>query len=214
MSEENPSPALYRIVHFVVFVYGPVFLSIKHKNRVQEAPHHLVREISLVREHCNEEEKRLTQKAIQDNGFMAHHKSVLLSLLGSSDPFGVDLVQQIREVGEQVWPAKSQGVRPVRTPTIQFGATCLHSLADLSLVDTEPPLTKSLTNLQLEAIKEQPFFVDLPNNTVAMERGVKETTAAALKSADPVQRDGLSFQISDSRKKNALKVTKKKEWNI
>ena len=56
--------------------------------------------------------------------------------------------------------------------------------------------------------------MDLPNNTVAVERGLKETTAAALKSADPVQRDGLSFQISDSRKKNALKVTKKKEWNI
>ena len=149
---------------------------------------------------------------------MAHHESVLLSLLGSSDPsdraFAVDLVQQIREVGEQVWPAKSQGVRPVRTPTIQFGANCLHSLADLSLDDTEPPLTKSLTDLELEAIKEKPSFVDLPKNTVAVERGVKETTAAALKSADPVQRDGLSFQISDSRKKNALKVTKKKEWNI
>ena len=218
MSEENPSPALYRIVHFVVFVYGPVFLSIKHKNRVQEAPHHLVREISLVREHCNEVEKRLTQKAIQDNGFMAHHESVLLSLLGSSDPsdraFAVDLVQQIRKVGEQVWPAKSQGVRPVKTPPIQFGAACLYSLADLSLADTEPPLTKSLTNLQLEAIKEQPFIVDLPGNTVAVERGVKETTAAALKSADPVQRDGLNFQISDSRKRNSLYKTKKKQWNI
>ena len=149
---------------------------------------------------------------------MAHHESVLLSLLGSSDPsdraFAVDLVLQIREVGEQVWPAKSQGVRPVKTPLIQFGATCLYSLADLSLADTEPPLTKSLTDLELKAIREQPFFVDLPGNTVAVERGVKETTAAALKSADPIQRDGLNFQISDSRKRNSLYVTKKKQWNI
>ena len=56
--------------------------------------------------------------------------------------------------------------------------------------------------------------MDLPGNTVAVERGVKETTAAALKSADPIQRDGLNFQISDSRKRNSLYVTKKKQWNI
>ena len=222
MSEENPSPALYRIVHFVVFVYGHVFLHIKHKNRVQEAPHHLVREISLVRpslrEHCNEEEKRLTQKAIQDNGFMAHHESVLLSLLGSPDPsdraFAVDLVLQIREVGEQVWPAKSQGVRPVKTRPIQFGATCLYSLADLSLADTEPPP---------DQVPDQPRArghqgAALPRGPARQHRdrgeGGKETTAAALKSSDPVQRDGLSFQISDSRKRNSLKVSKKKQWNI
>ena len=47
MSEANPSPALYRIVHFVVFVHGPVFLHIKHKKGVQEALHHLVSKAML-----------------------------------------------------------------------------------------------------------------------------------------------------------------------
>ena len=118
MSDETPTPALVRIVNYIVFVYGPVFLAIKHKNRVQQAPYHLVQEISLVREHCTEEEKMVVHKAIQDNGFMAHHESVLLALLGSTDQedrkFAVEMILQIRDLGEQMWPVKSHGIRPVK----------------------------------------------------------------------------------------------------
>ena len=38
MSEKKPSLSLARIVNFIVFVYAPVFLAIKHKSRVQERP--------------------------------------------------------------------------------------------------------------------------------------------------------------------------------
>ena len=118
MSEENPSPALYRIVNYTVNVYGPVYLDIKRLNRVQQAPYHLVKEIGLVNKYCSNEEKVVVQKAIQDNGFMAHHESVLLALLGSSDrldrKFAVELILEIRDLGEQPWPDKAHGIRPVR----------------------------------------------------------------------------------------------------
>ena len=97
----------------------------------------------------------------------------------------------------------------MQTPEIFFGAKCLYSLADISVANTEPPLTQSLTEVELKGVIDDPYIVDLPCHTVAVERGVKETTGAALKSADPLQRDGINFQIMESRKKNKMTVTKK-----
>lgn len=118
MSEENPSYALIRINHYIVNVYGIVYLEVRHKSRVQQAPYHLVKEITLVREHCNEEEQKRVHKAIQDNGFMSHHESVLLALLGSSDrsdrKFAVELIIEIRGLGDMPWPAKCHKIRPVQ----------------------------------------------------------------------------------------------------
>ena len=102
----------------------------------------------------------------------------------------------------------------MQTPKICLEAKCLFSLADLTLADTEPPLSMGLSAEELRAVVEAPFFVDLPNHTVAVERGVKTTTNAATKSADPVLRDGSSFMAATSREKNKLTVTKKKQWNI
>ena len=85
----------------------------------------------------------------------------------------------------------------LQTPEIFFGADDLYGLAD-----TEPPLTKALSEEELLAVVEEPLLVDLPNNTMAVERGVKETTAAALRCAEPVLRDGITFQIADARKRN------------
>lgn len=93
-------------------------------------------------------------------------------------------------------------------------AVCLFSLADLALANTEPPLTMDLSQEELEALVEEPLFVDLPCHTVAVERGVKDTTGAALKSANPKHRDGISFQIADSRGKNKMTKTKKKFWKV
>jgi hypothetical protein len=120
MSEESPSPALRRIVNYIVFVYGPVFLDIRRLHRVQNAPAHLVKEILLVQKHCTAEEKVKVLKAVQDNGFMAHHESVLLALLGSEEPadrrYAVDKILAIRGLGDisHTWPRRSKQIRPVK----------------------------------------------------------------------------------------------------
>ena len=44
--------------------------------------------------------------------------------------------------------------------------------------------------------------------------GVKETTGVALKSADPLQKDRINFEIIESRMRNKMTVTKKKFQKI
>ena len=95
-----------------------------------------------------------------------------------------------------------------------MAATSVSSLADLSTAKTEPPLTMTLTQEELEGVVERPFKVNLPCHTVAVERGVKQTTASSLKSADPTQRDGMNFMISSARKKNSCKSIDQKTWIV
>ena len=105
-------------MNYIINVYAPIFLDIRHHNRVQSAPYHLVKEIQLVKSHCNQEEQEKVFKAVQDNGFMAHHESVLLALLGSEERSereeGVRIIFKIRSLGEQKWPKKCLDIRPVQ----------------------------------------------------------------------------------------------------
>ena len=101
-----------------------------------------------------------------------------------------------------------------QTPKINISATTISSLADLSTAKTEPPLTVALTQEELEKVVETPLKINLPCHTVAVERGVKQTTASSLKSADPTQRDGMNFMISSARKKNTCKSIDQKTWLV
>ena len=69
---------------------------------------------------------------------------------------------------------------------------------------TEPPVTRSFSGPQLLAFKLNPLQLSLPGNTVHVEQGVKEVTAAALVCADSRERDGLIFQKKTARKKVPL----------
>ena len=71
-----------------------------------------------------------------------------------------------------------------------------------------------LTEEELQRVVEVPLKINLPCHTVAVERGVKQTTSSCLKSADPIQRDGLNFMISSARKKNSCKSLEKKKWIV
>ena len=69
----------------------------------------------------------VVHKVIHHNGFMAHHKSVLLALLGSTDQedrkFAVEMILQIKDLGEQIWPVKSHGIQPVK---VGYGLEMFH----------------------------------------------------------------------------------------
>ena len=101
-----------------------------------------------------------------------------------------------------------------QTPKINTDATTISSLADLSVARTEPPLTVALTEEELMAVVATPLKINLPCHIVAVERGVKQTTSSCLKSADPIQRDGMNFLISSARKKNSCKSIEKKTWIV
>lgn len=72
----------------------------------------------------------------------------------------------------------------------------------LESAKTEPPITLSLSGPQLMALEDKPLEVGLPMTSVAVERAIKDVTAAATVSADSLERDGFIFQIRGARAKN------------
>ena len=64
-------------------------------------------------------------------------------------------------------------------PDINFAATTLYGLAGLGRADTEQPVTQHLTDQELQTLPPRSLELDLPLSTVAVERAVKATTAAA-----------------------------------
>lgn len=86
-----------------------------------------------------------------------------------------------------------------QVPKINFEATSLYELADLGLADTEPPLTQSLTDDDITGLLEEPLSIELPLSTVAVERAVKDITAAARVCTDPAEQDGVTMQAIAAR---------------
>ena len=67
--------------------------------------------------------------------------------------------------------------------------------------ETEPPCTRSLSGAQLLALEEEPLQLRVPACSVAVERGVKDVTEAAMRASDSKERDGIVFNKLFSRKK-------------
>ena len=85
ISEDTPTFELTRVVRFLVYVWGPVFLHAKRKNSLCLAPRMLLLEVMLVRKYCSTPEKTLLSNSLSQNGQMAHPENVLLALLASPD---------------------------------------------------------------------------------------------------------------------------------
>ena len=211
MSSENPSFGMRRLCSFVVFVYSPVFLSAKHFQGAEEGPKILVQELKAVRLFCLEEEQQVVQPVIRTNGFYGHGENVLVSLLCSSDredrQFSIQRIKEIRELEKKKnIPRGRKKIRQFKVPEdFNFNAETVYDLTDLTKLTTEPPITKSLSEIELENFVLNPLKLGLPSSTVAVERGVKLTTEAAKVTSDPVLQDGVSFQKIAARQKSNLK---------
>ena len=98
---------------------------------------------------------------------------------------------------------------------INMSATSLQTLNMMGVKGamTEPPCTKTLSGPQLLALKEEPLQVRLPACSVAVERGVKDVTEAALVATDARERDGIVFQKLASRKRLPYS-TRNKVWGV
>ena len=71
-----------------------------------------------------------------------------------------------------------------------------------------------MDNTELEQLIISPLNLQLPISTMAVERGVKAVTRAAVVTADPVLQDGFTFQVMAAQKKNNLKSRNKKTWGF
>lgn len=59
-----------------------VFANIKLKSTLTDAAKHLYDQIRFSKEHCLPEERRVVQESIQQNSFMAHPESILVTMMG------------------------------------------------------------------------------------------------------------------------------------
>lgn len=116
LSEEAPSFELQRVVHYLVYVWAEVFLMAKHRNTYTEAPRLLLLEVMLTKMRCSNPEKALLKSSLTTNGQMAHHESILISMLASPHyeerRQAVDTIFRIRAEGPRGWG--SQGIRPFK----------------------------------------------------------------------------------------------------
>ena len=151
------------------------------------------------------------------NSFNAHGECVLISLFGSDGrkdrEFNVNKIIEIRSKPKQLW-RNSGGVRPFKRPKVNFEATLLYNLNTLPSknLKTEPPLTSNLTDESLQDILDNPPNFDLPLSTTAVERAVKQVTAASSKCADPKEQDGSSFLALSAREKNSVANRNKRKY--
>ena len=95
-----------------------------------------------------------------------------------------------------------QDMRPFKVPTINFNAGSYVDMIDWTSTRAifEPPLTKHLTNDELQKCIDVPLEVPFyPCHTQAVERAVKMVTEASASVIGEEERDGLIRQKVKSR---------------
>lgn len=138
-------------------------------------------------------------ETIQRNGFFAHPENILLAMIHDDQ-------QSIRQkaynkilLARNTQKMSTNIVRQFLVPTINFNAKTYCELVSWKNVDlTEPPLTKHLTNFELDELVKKGntsqlwnyngFYI--PNHTQAVERCVKLVTETSVKVAGAERRDG------------------------
>ena len=107
ISEEEPSFEQQRIIHYLVFAWGPVFLTSKLKNRMEDGSRLLLLEMMLAKKYCSDPEFSLLKESMNHNGQFGHPENILVSLLSSTQADerrkAVNIIFDIRERGPQVW---------------------------------------------------------------------------------------------------------------
>lgn len=192
----NPSTQLRTLAEFIMRVYAPMWFFIKCNNKLKDAPINLWRSISLTR-YLDDDHRIIIDKVIQRNAYPAHPENVILASLCDND---INIRQQA--VNFIVAARKSSSEKYVRkfvVPVLNFEANNYVELIDWQKCDiTEPPLTMHLTDetLQQFVLKDITHLLDndifnLPCHTQAVERCVKDVTAASSNVCGSENRDGF-----------------------
>ena len=149
---------------------------------------------------------------IYRSGISLYLFSLLLYLLCSDDrserETGVEVVSRIRARSAQTQENPSRrkkpkkSVRPYLPRELNWNAQCVADLVDLSAACTEPPLTLSLSDEDVQGFVDSPFKpLKYKSNSQFVERQVKDTSAAVSKVTGEDRQDGLTLNKCASRKK-------------
>ena len=184
--------------------------------------YHLLSEIKAISKYCTTEEREILEPIISWNGFYAHPENILLSLLASTSRqdriLGITTILEIRrkqnvDQKRKRRVTKNSGIRLFRVPYINFKSESISQLTDLTLAETEPPLTLGMSEGELKSITDIPMDLGgYPCHTTSCERAVQITSAASLITSDRDMQDGHSFNKIEARSRNVNAHGKK--WNV
>ena len=143
MAQLGSSDELATLARYIVAVYEPTIMAIRHRPDLVEATRHLFDELQLQRRHLSGASLDTVQKSLARNGMMAHPENIALAMLGDDQrEVRSEVVKLIREARGR---RQLGQVRQFKCPDIDMAATRYTELTDLKSyaerADIEPPCT-------------------------------------------------------------------------
>ena len=177
---ENPSSELQRIVAFIQQVYAPGWFRIKAKRSFLPGPRVLFDLLKAVKKLDDPVCLEVFKDKLQNWAFPLLSENFLASMLYSDKERdrwnAVFRIKELRTVPEP--PIGAQRIQPVN-----FDAVAWCNLICLASAESEPPITKSMSEEDLDAMVRNPGHGGppprFPIHSQSVERAVKNTSEAA-----------------------------------
>ena len=149
------------------------------KHSWEEGANHVLYKLELLRPQ-SKKTPDIVMPTVRRGAWYAHSESVLQAMLCSEveeeRKSAVDKIVEIRGDGDEEVQRGDDSVRDRKTPNINENATKLADLIDWNVeAVTEPPLTCSLTTMEVRQFLDSPMAVPAwPSHTQSVERLVKK----------------------------------------
>jgi hypothetical protein len=210
VSTSDPSDTLKSIVLFIMKVYVPSWFEIKVNSSSQDGVRNLFKTVQSLQK-MNQETKDIVAPVIQRNAYFAHVENILLCMLQDERNHIRELAW--RKIKNARRDYKGKSIRTYIIPDLNFEADEYMSLINWQQsVVTEPPLTKTFSDDQIDDFINQQHRLDIPKfpcHTQAVERCIKLVTDASLAVCGEHKRDGYIRSIIESRREIPSFNTKK-----
>jgi hypothetical protein len=183
---------LETLVVFCLQFYFPLYYDIKVKNRLQDAPYHILTQLRLLKKQPKKVQDMVTFY-VRTGAWFSHPECILVSLLASQSEgdrrFAVNQILKLR--GKNNYGDTS--VRPRITPKMNLSATSLQKLITWKSSQVhEPVFTCTLSNDEIKEFLSKPY--DVPKFSIhiqSTERAVTQVTEAAAAVVGHQARDGF-----------------------
>ena len=199
---------LETIVSYLVSTYIPMWFQIKVKNSWLYGPRHVLTHLQLLKLQ-SPSVQTILMPYLRTSSWYAHSEAVLQTMLCSEDQeeriFAVTKILKIR--GKEEFGKTKPRYR--KLPQLNTEAKNLLELISWNRAH-EPLLTCNMSKKEITGFKEKPMVVeDYCGHTQAIERAVKEVTAASAAVFGEERRDGWIRSRAENREIMPIVNTKK-----
>ena len=206
---ENPSTELQRIVAFIQQVYAPGWFTIKAQSSFLHGPRILFKLLQAVKKLNDPVCSAVFEDKLQNWAFPLLSENFLASMLYSNVEWDRKMAAwKINELKRVPGPP----IGSARIQPLNFEAESWGQLISLSSAESEPPITKRLSEEQVNAMVKNPracgALPKFPIHTQSVERAVKNVSEAAPMSWSVEKRHKSICATEDARAKRPFNNSK------